>query len=121
MNNTVLNDLNRKSVRKVTDNRAKRKSIRWIGITIIFIIVILTFIFTAKTATATNDSQRIKQVTSVRIEKGDTLWSIASRFMSCEYKDLNEYVEEIMSSNGLTSDQIHAGNYIIVPYYTDKN
>jgi len=121
MNNTILNDLGHRPIKKLSDNKVNRKKAKWIGIAIIFIIIALTVIFTTKTATATNNNRRIKQVTSVRIQKGDTLWSIASKYMSCEYKDLNDYVEEIMLSNGLTSDKIHAGNYIIIPYYTDAN
>ena len=121
MNNTFLNDLDRKPVRKVSDKKPAGKNLKWMGIAVIFVIIILTIIFTTKTATATNNNKRVKQVASVQIQKGDTLWSIASRYMSCEYKNLNEYIEEIMLSNGLTSDKIHAGNYIIVPYYTDAD
>lgn len=121
MNNTFLNDLNNEPLRKLPDKRAARKNIKWIGLAVIFIIILLTVIFTTKTVTATNHNNRVKQVTSVQIQKGDTLWSIASRYMSCEYKDLNEYIEEIMLSNGLTSDNIHAGNYIIIPYYAEAN
>ncbi|CRZ34394.1 LysM domain-containing protein [Herbinix hemicellulosilytica] len=120
MNNTYLNDLDSKPARKSSYNRSGNRNIKWLGLAIIIIIIILTVLFTTKTATATNSNKRVKQVTSVQIQNGDTLWSIASRYMSCEYKDLNEYVEEIMLSNGLTSEKIHAGNYIIVPYYTDS-
>lgn len=119
MNNTFLNDLDRKTTKNVSYKKSVRKNAKWVTIAIVFVIVILTVIFTTKTARANNDSKRIKQAACVQIQKGDTLWSIASRYMSYEYKDLNEYIEEIMVSNGLTSDEIHAGNYIIVPYYTD--
>ncbi len=63
---------------------------------------------------------REKLVTSVKIEKGDSLWSIASQYFTDEYDDINSYIAEIMYSNGLTSDVIHEGSYIIVPYYTAK-
>lgn len=121
MNNSFLNDLDHEPIKRLTDKRMTRKNIKWIGLVILLIIIVFTFIFTTKTATAKNDNYRIKQVTSVQIQKGDTLWSIASRYMSCEYKDLNDYIEEIKFSNGLTSDKIHVGNYIIVPYYADAN
>lgn len=58
-----------------------------------------------------------KKVISVKIEKGDTLWSIANEYISEEYTDLNSFIQEIKFSNGLTSDQIYEGRYIIVPVY----
>lgn len=119
MNNSFLNNLDNGPVHKLTDRNMFRKNMKWIGLLVLFIVIILTIIFTTKTATAKNDNFRIKQVTCIQIKKGDTLWSIASQYMSSEYKDLNEYIEEIKLSNGLTSDKIHAGNFIIVPYYVD--
>lgn len=61
--------------------------------------------------------ERDKTVVSVKIEKGDTLWGIASDYITDEYTDIHSYIREIMKSNGLTSDTIHEGRYIIVPYY----
>jgi hypothetical protein len=39
--------------------------------------------------------------------------------MTDEYDDMNEYIKEIKDSNGMDSDDIHVGNFIIVPYYVD--
>jgi cell division protein YceG involved in septum cleavage len=117
MNNSYLNNLDYEPTRRITD----RRRIRWIAVVFVFIIMIFMIILATKRVTAKRDGYRIKQVTSVQIKKGDTLWSIASRHMSDEYKDLNEYIEEIKRSNGLTSDNIQAGKYIIVPYYADDS
>lgn len=119
MNNSFLNNIDHEPMSKLTDRRMYRKNVKWIGLVVLLIVILLTIIFATKTATAKNDGYRIKQATSVQIKKGDTLWSIASEYMSSEYKDLNDYIEEIKISNGLTSDKIHAGNFIIVPYYVD--
>lgn len=88
-----------------------------IGIVCLFILIAAGLIST--TVTAQREIARYKRVTSVEVKKGDSLWSIASNYMTDEYRDINEYIKEIKSSNGLVSDTIHAGNYIIVPYYTD--
>jgi nucleoid-associated protein YgaU len=82
--------------------------------------VILSFFLICTSVTAEKSTDRIKTVTSVKIEKGQSLWDIARKYMTDEYKDMNSYIKEIKESNGLISDTIHEGQYIIVPYYTLK-
>jgi len=77
----------------------------------------LVFYFNSINVSADNPVTRKKQVTSLIIEKGDTLWSIAQEYRTEEYDDINEYIDEIKASNGLFTDTIHEGNYIIIPYY----
>lgn len=118
MNNTYLNNINNEHDKGLS-GRSMIKRYRWLAIGILLLIIIFSIIFATKTATAKREGYRVKQVISVQIQKGDTLWSIASTYLSDEYRDVNEYINEIKHSNGLVSDTIHAGNYIIVPYYAD--
>ncbi len=112
---------------RVTDRRIEgkayeqmsRKTLWMAGGLVLVVLVMFSLFFMTKTVTAQREGERLKQVISVEIKKGDTLWSIASEYMSEEYDDLNEYIEEIKDSNGMLTDEIHAGNYIIVPYYVD--
>jgi cell division protein YceG involved in septum cleavage len=83
-------------------------------------ILILSFCIVPTVVTAEKLMNREKNVISVKIEEGDTLWSIASEYITEEYNDINSYIREIKKSNGLTNDTIHEGRYIIVPYYTAK-
>lgn len=62
---------------------------------------------------------REKTVISILIQPGDTLWSIANEYYSEEYEDLTSYIDEIKTSNGLSSDKIHSGNYILIPLYNN--
>jgi uncharacterized membrane protein YvbJ len=107
------------------DNRNRimisRRRLWMIGSIILALLVLFSMYFVSKTVTAQREGRRIKLVTSVEIEKGDTLWSIASRYITEEYDDINDYIKELKNSNGLTSDTIHAGNFIIVPYYADAS
>lgn len=96
-----------------------RKRIWIVAIAILLLAIAVSAGFAARTVTAQGNEERVKLITSVEIEKGDTLWSIASEYMSDEYDSINKYIEEIKDSNGMTSDEIHSGNYIIVPYYAD--
>jgi cell division protein YceG involved in septum cleavage len=98
-----------------------RKKIWILGAAILLLTIIFSVGFVTKTVTAQREADRVKLVKSIEIQKGDTLWSIASENMSDEYDDLNDYIDEIMDSNGMASDEIHVGNYIIVPYYADAS
>lgn len=53
---------------------------------------------------------------SVQINNGDTLWDIAKEYNTCSLST-KDFVDEIKSVNGLTSDYIKDGNYILVPVY----
>jgi len=64
-----------------------------------------------------NSQIRNRYYQQVVIKSGDTLWNIAADHMTEEYSSVNEYVDDIISVNKLSSDNIHAGEYLIVPYY----
>lgn len=99
----------------------KRALILTMGI----IIVILSLIFinqmNALDHSFAREVNRQKYYKSVSIQKGDTLWDIASRNMSDEYESVEAYVEELKQVNDLTSDQIFTGQYLSVPYYASTN
>jgi hypothetical protein len=84
-------------------------------------IILLSAIFITRTVYAQNNVQRIKLAMSLEIEEGDTLWSIASQYISDEYDTITDYITEIKESNGLASDTINTGNYLIIPYYADAS
>ena len=63
---------------------------------------------------------RYKYYTTIEVAYGDTLWSIADRFMTYEYEDNNAYIEEVQRLNHLADSGIDAGNYLIVPYYSSE-
>lgn len=87
---------------------------------LILLVLFISFSVISTTVTAEKSFNKVKLVTCVKIEKGESLWSIASRYISEEYKDMESYIKEIKKSNGLTSDVIHEGNYITIPYYTAR-
>lgn len=53
----------------------------------------------------------------IEIDVGDTLWDIAERYMTEEYKSKQQYIDEVKYINNLDSNQITAGAYLLVPYY----
>lgn len=86
----------------------------------LLMLLIIMMMFASKAIAATNDEPlRVKTISSVCIESGDTLWSIAQKYYTDDCKSIQQYIEEIKQSNGLRSDKIHAGAYIIVPHYVE--
>lgn len=58
-----------------------------------------------------------KYYTSIRIEKGDSLWSIAGRYGSNSGLTTAQYVAELKSMNRLKDDLIHSGQYLTIMYF----
>ena len=59
-----------------------------------------------------------KYYKSIQLKSGDTLWDIAREQMDEMYYDsITDYIRELKSINSLSSDQIHEGQYLTVPYY----
>ncbi len=83
------------------------------------IIVISLFLLGSVRTQAASAEATHKYYTSIRIDSGDTLWSIAEDYITEDYHDMNEYIEEVCSINKICGDEIHAGAYITVPYYSD--
>lgn len=59
-----------------------------------------------------------KYYKSVRVETGDTLWTIADEYIQNLNIDKMEYIEEICELNKMDGDYIQAGEYIVVAYYS---
>lgn len=59
-----------------------------------------------------------KYYTSITVEKGDTLWSIASEYMTAEYPHIEDYIMEVRELNHLADNGIYAGEYLTIPYYS---
>ena len=122
-----------KNIREMTDRelrnyrrmlrleRERRQKIMKVGITFtaIFAVILICVITGSLKAQANNG---FKYYTSVTVETGQTLWSIADDFIDCEhYKDKNAYIAEVESINHLDSEEkLLTGQILIVPYYSEE-
>lgn len=90
---------------------------------IIFMIVlflVVLFVLPERTAAAGNSDLHTYTIESVKIEYGDSLWSIASEYYTEEFCSLSNFITEIKRMNGLSSDTLYAGNYLLIPQYIKK-
>ena len=62
-----------------------------------------------------------KYYKSVYVEHGDSLWSIAKEYTSKEYKNLEDYIDEVKQINHLNGSNVQHGTYICVPYYSAEH
>ena len=58
-------------------------------------------------------SEQVQVYESVVIQEGDTLWDLALQYAP-EEQDIRSYIQEVRELNRMTSDQIHAGQSIIL-------
>ena len=115
------------SERRIRNNRIRRRR----ELRRHFLIFILTLIlsvgisvtfFSLRTKAQSSDEEiQYKYYKSIIIETGDTLWNLAEEYGTSEhYGSHQEYINEVMQMNGLSDDQITAGQYIIIPYYRSE-
>lgn len=97
----------------------KKKEL-YLGIGILFIFCMMMFsnkISNVVSASSETIVKEEKRFISVKIESGDTLWSIASDYYHVSGQDgIKAYIKEIKSCNGLQSNTIHEGRYLVIPY-----
>lgn len=61
-----------------------------------------------------------KYFTSVMVQPGDTLSSIARDYMDDHYDSVDAYITEVRLTNHILDDDICAGEYLILPYYSTE-
>lgn len=112
------------AVRRKRHMRKRKERIRalLIAAAVLAVIIIMISQMSVKTANAasTEDAAgRSKYYTSIMIECGDSLWSIAEKYRTVEYASISDYIREVKEINHLTSDVIKRGCSLCVPYYAD--
>ncbi len=113
-----------KEINEQLDRRAQivRRERRFIALAAIIVIAFGILLGTSIKAFASsqNPAEYHKYYTSVRVESGDTLWTIADQYMTGCDMDKQSYIDEVCRLNGLTDGRIHSGDYIVVAYYSTE-
>lgn len=69
-------------------------------------------------ADSRQSSNLCKKFVSVKIEKGDTLLSLSSKYMCSEKNTSEKFISEVLFINNMEDENdLKAGCYIIIPYY----
>ena len=89
---------------------------------VIGIIIAVVFVFLMSTFLLSNNlieaqETKDKQFTSIQVQKGDTLWKIAKKYMGNEYSSVDDYIEEVCQTNHIYDGKITEDMYLVIPYY----
>ncbi|MGN0374386.1 MAG: LysM peptidoglycan-binding domain-containing protein [Butyrivibrio sp.] len=106
----------------------KRRTIKMTVLGALFVTLIAGFVAGCILSRAnrcmagSNDS---KYFTNITVEKGDTLWNIAEKYNDEDhYSSIYDYMNELRKMNNLTSDELYAGQSLVITYYvsdSDRN
>lgn len=91
---------------------------------ILFCIMLVSFVLGSvivKGQSKRHASASDTYFTNITVDEGDTLWSIAQANIDYDYYDsIYDYMEQLKDINNLTTDDINAGDNMIVIYYADS-
>ena len=89
-------------------------------IALLAVAVVTAISFVNVNATVQGDNPSYKYYTSYEVQPGDTLTSIAQKYTANSNVSVPEYISEVKKNNELSSDNITAGNYIVISYYSNE-
>ena len=109
---------NRRQTKQIAGRRVR-------NIAIIILLVMLTALIILRISAKTIQAEDItenhyKYFTSITIEQGDSLWSLAENYLTEDYKDIYSYIDEVKSINHLSGDSLIAGQKLCIPYYAEE-
>ena len=84
------------------------------------LFLVVLFVLPESSAAASNTAGKTYTITSVQIEEGDTLWSLASKYYTEEFFSVSDYIAEIKRMNGLSSDVLYAESYLLIPQFISE-
>ena len=109
-------------IRKAKRRAALIKKVAITGTLVLIPIlaVILFIVLFGSKAEARQEKPLYKYYTSIEVQYGDTLTSIAKEHTE-GYSSVREYVEEVKFMNSLKSaDEIKCGQILYIPYYSTE-
>ena len=119
---------NHKISKRANENLQKREAVVRKQRSLLFIAVILIISLGILLGTGINAlasgkgdiASYNKYYKSIRIEAGDTLWTIADEYITDLNIDKQEYIREICELNDIYEDEIRTGDYVVIAYYSKE-
>lgn len=110
-----------------TERMRRRRRIRIIkrNITLTFTSVLLVGILALSLNVFNSTAQdkdaviTYKYFTSITVEYGDTLYSLAEEYTNGYDIEISHYIEEVQHINHLDDETIRSGQQLVIPYYSE--
>ncbi len=120
-----IDGMNRRQIPKQYRCRIRYKNSRSVTVMMALLAVILisgcflyaNFLSSAHDSNREAPMKKFKYYKSIVIQPGDTLWNLADEYITVDYGSVTEYIDDLKNMNHLNSDDIQAGQYLIVAYY----
>lgn len=93
-----------------------KKSVILLWFTMLTGCMLLFMFFVNAMAKEPQPPRMISYYTCIRIEPGDTIWSIAETYSQRTDLSVEDYVLRLKQMNHMGEDTIHAGHYLTVMY-----
>ncbi len=107
----------KRTIRKIRRRGISRRA-SYVIFTAIAVIFVVFTLYPNKSNAQSQDGASYKYFHKIYVESGDTLWSIASENKS-DKESTTDYIKEVKSINKLKSDDLYAGQMLVVPYYEE--
>lgn len=94
---------------------------------IILAVILIMFVFLLignsilTFASSRNETPVHKYYTSVQLQKGDSLWSLADEYAASDYASREQFMDEVCKLNKISKENtLHSGEYLVVSYYAPE-
>ena len=115
--------MSRTTGRKYVNYRRRQQLFRTACMIISIFVLSITFALGASrlvsNAQNSSDVEYFKYYTSITVEPGTTLTSLAEEYGD-HFKSNDEFIKEVAFTNHLIDDKLIAGMNLIVPYYSTE-
>lgn len=79
-------------------------------------IVLLALLLFSPIVRARSSKQLYTYYCSYEIQPGDTLWSIADKYVIEEGQNKEEFISHVKTINHMLDDDLNTGDYIVISY-----
>ena len=99
--------------------RTTRKKYYLIATVLFAIVIVIMLGVKFVNANDNPNTSKYKYYTSYKIQKNDTLTSIAEEYTQDTNVSVSDYISELKNDNRLKDDEITEGENLIITYYSD--